>query len=73
MFEQVGDAVGIVGGAEARLRIGGDRVVALEIRRLVQVADRRGRMAEDLAGLRLGKAGGDLHQRRLARAVAPDE
>ena len=30
-------------------------------------------MAEDLAVLRLDQAGGDLQQRRLARAVAADQ
>jgi hypothetical protein len=73
MFEQVGDAIGVVGRAETGFGIGGDRVVAIEIRRLVQVADGGGRVAEDFARLRLGKVGGDLHQRRLARAVAADE
>jgi hypothetical protein len=73
MFEQVGDAVGIVARAKARFRVGRNRVVAVEIRRLVQVADGGGGVAEHLAGLRLGKAGGDLHQRRLARAVAADK
>jgi hypothetical protein len=30
-------------------------------------------MAEDLAGLCLDQAGGNLQQRRLSRAVTPDE
>ena len=73
MFEQIGDAVGIVAGPKAGFRIGKHGVIALEIRRLMQIADCRRRMAEDFAGLRLGEAGGHLHQGRFARAVAANQ
>ncbi|MCY1243414.1 hypothetical protein D9M72_564280 [compost metagenome] len=41
MLQQVGDAIGIVARAETGFGIGLHRVVAVEIRRLVQIADGR--------------------------------
>jgi hypothetical protein len=44
-----------------------------EIGRLLEIANRRRRVPEHLAGLCLDHAGGDLQQRRLAGAVAADK
>ncbi len=73
MFEQIGDAIGIVAGAEARHGIGLDGLVAAEIGRLFEIADGRRGVAKNLAALRFGKACRNLHQGRFARAVAADK
>lgn len=73
MLQQVGDPVGIVAWSEAGFRIGLDRIEAVEIGRLVEIAYRHRWMPEDLARLGFCKPGGDLHQRRFARTVAADE
>src|SRR3546814_9350818 len=73
MLQQIGDAIGIVAGTEARFRIGLYGRIAVEIGSLLQIADGGAGMAKDLAGLRLDHAGGDLHQGRLAGAIASDE
>ncbi len=73
MLKQIGDAVGIVGRTETGKRIGFDGGMAVEIGCLVKIAQGRRGVAEDRTGLRLDKAGRDLHQRRLARAVAADK
>ena len=44
-----------------------------EVRLLRQVADGGARLHEARAAIGLDQAGGDLQQRRLARAVAADE
>ena len=73
MRQQIGNAIGIVARSKPGFGIGGDGLVIGEIRRLFEIAHRRRRMAEDLAGLRLDQAGGDLQERRLARAVTADK
>jgi hypothetical protein len=73
MLQEIGDAIAIVAGAEPRFGIGLDRLEAVEVRRLVQIADGHRGVPEDLARLRLGKAGCNPHQRRLAGAIAADE
>ena len=45
MFQEIGDAVGIVAGAKAGLGIGAHAVETVEIGRLVQIADGGGGMA----------------------------
>ncbi len=73
MFHEIGRTVRIVGGTEARLDIGADGGEAVHVRHLRQIADGCGRLAEDLAVLRLDLAGGDLQQRRFSRTVAADQ
>ena len=71
--ETHGDPVGIVGRTEARGDIGADRLEVAEIRLLRQVAQGRAGLQEDFAAVGLDLSGGDLHQGRLARAVATDQ
>ena len=63
----------IVARSEPRLDISERRGIAGEVRLLRQIADGRARLREAAAAVRLGEAGRDLQERRLARAVAPDE
>ena len=71
--EQRIGAAGIVHRPEARLDIADRGVEAGEVDVLRQIAHAVVGMQEALAAVTLGEAGGDLHQRRLARAVAADE
>ncbi|MNU91514.1 hypothetical protein D3C71_814040 [compost metagenome] len=73
MFEQIGDAIGIVARTEARFGIGLHGRIAGEIGSLFEITDRCGWMTENFARLRLDHAGRDLHKCRFARAVAADE
>ena len=73
MLQQISHAIGIVARPEPRFCIGLNGGITVEIRCLLQIADRRGRMAEHLAGLCFDNPGGNLHQGRFARAVAADE
>jgi len=51
----------------------GDRLLRIEHRLLLKPGHAGAGLDEPLAGIRLDQAGHDLHQRRLAAAVAPDE
>ncbi|MNU97814.1 hypothetical protein D3C71_879020 [compost metagenome] len=73
MLKKIGDAVGIVTWPEPRFGISLNRVVTDKVRRLFQITDGRGRMPENLTRLRFNETRSDLHQRRLARTVAPDK
>ena len=64
---------GIVERIEAGLDIVARRGEAGEVWLLRQVADRRAGLEEPRPRIRLDLPRGDLEQRRLARAVAPDE
>ena len=50
-----------------------DRAARLKLRMLLQIAERGRRVQLDAAAVGLLAAGDDPHQRRLARAVGPDE
>ena len=73
LIEDVARAMRIVARSEPRLDISERRRMAGEVRLLRQIADGRARLREAAAAVRLGEAGRDLQERRLARAVAPDE
>ena len=73
LIEDVARAMRIVARSEPRLDISERRGIAGEVRLLRQIADGRARLREAAAAVRLGEAGRDLQERRLARAVAPDE
>jgi hypothetical protein len=63
----------VVTGAQTCLDVAQRRVVAGKIWLLRQVANARPRLHEQLAVVGLDQPGGDLQQRRLARAVATHE
>ena len=73
LFEQIARRVGIVAGPEAGLDIGERRGEAGEVRLLRQVAHGGAGLHEARAAVGLDQPGGDLEQRRLARAVAADQ
>ncbi len=73
VFEQIGDAVRIICRPESCLYIGAHGGETFHVWRLRQVADSGGRLAKQLAILRLDHAGGDLEQRRFAGTVAADK
>src|SRR5438270_9570168 len=73
LLHQIARLVMIVAGAEAGLYIGQRRLVVAEVRLLRQITDGRARLYEPAAAVRLDEAGGDLEQRRFARAVAPNQ
>ena len=73
LVQQIERAVRIVALGEARLDIGERGLEAGEVGLLRQIADGGGGVGETLAAVGLGQTGGDLQQRRLARAVAPDQ
>jgi hypothetical protein len=73
LVEDVARAMRIVARSEPRLDISERRRMVGEVRLLRQIADGRARLREAAAAVRLGEAGRDLQQRRLARAIAPDE
>ena len=73
LLQEVTRGMNVVAGAEAGLDIGERGGMPCEIRLLRQIADGRARLREAAAAVRLGEAGRDLQQRRLARAVAPDQ
>ncbi len=60
-------------GAEAGFDIGECCGVAIKVRLLRQIANKRARMREALAAVGVDKAGGDLQKRGFARAIAPDK
>ena len=66
-------AVWIVARRKARLDIGERGRKARKVRLLRQVAHRGALAQHALAAVRLDEAGHDLQERRLARAVAPDQ
>ncbi len=65
--------IGVVARAEPGLDIGQRRGEAGEVRLLRQIADGRAGLHEARAAVGLDQAGGDLQQRRFARAVAADQ
>ena len=73
LLQQIARLMRIVGGAEAGLHVGQRGRVAGEVRLLRQVAHRGARLHEALAPVGLDQPRRDLQQRRLARAVAPDQ
>ena len=73
LLQQIARLIVVVAGAEAGLDIGQRRGEAAEIRLLRQIADGGARLHEAAAAVGLDQAGGDLQQRRFARAVAADQ
>ena len=73
LLQQIARRVAIVVGPETRLDVIGRGGEAGKIRLLRQVADGRVGLEEDGAAVGLDQPGGDLEQRRFARAVAADE
>ena len=73
LLQQIARLVGVVARAQPGFDIGQRRRIAGEVRLLRQVADAGARLHEALAAIGLDQPGGDLQQRRLARAVAADE
>ena len=71
--QQIGAAVRIIRRAEAGLNVIQNGCMGREVRLLREIADRGAGLHPALALVRLDHAGGDLEERRLARAVAPDE
>ena len=65
--------IGIVGRPQARLDIGQHRFEAGQVGLLRQIGDARAGVGEALAFVGLHQPGGNLQQRRFARAVAADE
>jgi hypothetical protein len=63
----------VIGPLQSGGDIVGDAGVALGVGRLAQVAGAAAGLQVPFAGVRLDQAGGDLQQRRLAAAVAPDQ
>ncbi len=70
LFHEIVRRVGIVAGPEAGFHIGERRRKAGEVRLLRQVAHGGARLDKARAAVGLDQPGGDLEQRRLARAVA---
>ena len=73
LLQEIARLVGIIAGAQSGLHVGQRRRMAGEIGLLRQVADGGARLHEALAAVGLDQSRRDLEQRRLARAVAPDE
>ena len=73
LFDEIARLVMVVAGAEAGLDIGQRRLVLAEVRLLRQIADGGARLHEAAAAVGLDETGGDLQQRRFARAVAADQ
>ena len=73
LAQKIGAAVRIIRRAEAPFHIVQHGLVGREVRLLRQVADGGAGLHPALALVGLDHAGGDLEQRRLARAVAPDQ
>ena len=73
LLQQIAGLMRIVGGAEAGFHVGQRGGVAGEVGLLRQVAHGGARLHEALAPVGLDQARGDPEQRRLARAVAPDQ
>ena len=73
LLHQIARLIMIVAGAEAGLDIGQRRLVVAEVRLLRQIADGGAGLHEAAAAVGLDKAGGNLQQRRFARAVAADQ
>ncbi len=69
-LQEIARAVRIVAGGEPGLDEGGRGGEAGQVRGLQQIADGHRGLDEAAAAIRLDLAGGDLEQRRLARAVA---
>ena len=61
------------GFIEPRARVIADGFITAGVRLLGQVTHGGARMEEAFAGIRLYQPCGDLHQRRLAGAVAPHQ
>ncbi len=72
-LEQIARPVRIVARRKSRRDEGAGGGEAGEIGLLRQIADGRRRLNEAAAAIRLDETGGDLEQRRFARAVPPDE
>ena len=72
-FEEIARAVRIVARRQPGLDEGSGGREAGEVRLLRQVADGHRRLEEAAAAVGLDQPGGDLEERRLARAVAPDQ
>ena len=73
MFQQVLGAIGIIAAGQAGLDIRHHRLEFRQVGILLEIADRRAGMDEAFAFVGLDCAGGDFHQRRLARAIAADQ
>ncbi len=73
MREKVGHAIRIIARSETGFRISLHGLEPRKIRSLLQIAHRRGRMAENLARLRFNDPGRDLQKGRFARTVAADQ
>ena len=72
-FEEVAAAMGIVARRQSRFDECAGGGEAREVGLLRQVAHRHRRLDEAAAGIGLDQPGGDLEERRLARAVPPDQ
>jgi hypothetical protein len=73
LLEEIACPIGVVPRREPRLHVGECRGKGRQVRLLRQIADRRRGLDKALAPVLLHQTGGDLEQRRLARAVAAHE